>query len=239
MDHPALRSFLYAPAHRARLVEKVLGGQTGADAVIVDLEDGVPVHERPAAEQTLRSCADTGSPDLPVLCRIRAGTDARRADVALVPRWFSGVLLAEAEEPDDVQHVADTIRERGAAFDIWLLVESARGVECLSALLAAPAPITGVMLGAGDLRADLGLLDDTDHRQLDAARSRMVFAAAAGFAHVIDTPEAEIEPGEPFLLWPGTLPPDRPGRLQVDPRVPRATCRPPPVRRAEMATVGG
>ena len=200
MDDVAVRSFLYAPAHRARVVEKALRGETDAEAVIVDLEDGVPVDARAEAERTLRSCGDAGPEDPPALCRIRSGADARRADLALVASRFTGVLLAKAEEPEDVDDVADLIAERGTTLGIWLLVESARGVEQLPTLLTGPVRITGVMLGAGDLRADLGLLDDTDHRQLDAARSRTVFAAAAaGIRHIVDTPEAEIEPGEPFL----------------------------------------
>ena len=52
--------------------------------------------------------------------------------------------------------------ERG--FSLWLLIESAAGVERLGALLEGPVPVAGVMLGAGDLRADLGLLDDSDRR---------------------------------------------------------------------------
>ena len=39
-----MRSFLFAPGNRPRMLQKV--GQCGADAVILDLEDAVPISER-------------------------------------------------------------------------------------------------------------------------------------------------------------------------------------------------
>ena len=41
-----LRSFLFAPGNRPRILEKV--GHCGADAVILDLEDAVPIAEKEA-----------------------------------------------------------------------------------------------------------------------------------------------------------------------------------------------
>ena len=42
-----LRTMLFAPGNRPRLLEKV--GYCGADAVILDLEDAVPMAEKIAA----------------------------------------------------------------------------------------------------------------------------------------------------------------------------------------------
>ena len=193
------QSYLYAPAHKSPIVEKALSGRTGADAAIVDLEDGVPVDERPAAEATLRALAGAAPASIPVLCRLRAGTAARAADVQLVPSWFSGVLLAKAEDADDLLRVSEQLTVRGLTLPIWLLVESARGVENLPQLLSLDIDLRGVMLGAGDLGADLGLFDTEDHRALDYARLRMVYAARArGLSQIIDGPSAEIDPGDVF-----------------------------------------
>jgi citrate lyase subunit beta/citryl-CoA lyase len=188
-----MRSFLYVPAHRERPLAKALGGETGAHAVIVDLEDAVPASDRPAAERNLRAYAGRDPVGPPALCRIRAGREQRLADVALVPAWFAGVLLAKAETRADVETVAAAVRGMG----VWLLVESARGVESLPQLLEAG--VAGVMLGPGDLSTDLGLMSYDDPRPLEWARSRIVFAAvAAGVSHIVDGPEAEIEPTERF-----------------------------------------
>ncbi len=200
MDIAVLRSFLYVPAHREQMVAKALSGSTSADAVIVDLEDGVPLDQRDAATATLAHCAGTDRSALPVLCRIRSGRDQRAADVELIPSWFAGVLLAKAEDASDLQHVSETLASRDKPLPIWLLIESARGVESLPTLLSAAVPVAGVMLGAGDLRADLGLFDVRDERPLEYARSRIVYAAvAAGVRTIVDSPDAEIEPTERYL----------------------------------------
>jgi citrate lyase subunit beta/citryl-CoA lyase len=45
-----IRSLLFAPANRLNLVAKFPA--TGADCVVIDLEDGTPAAERPAARAT-------------------------------------------------------------------------------------------------------------------------------------------------------------------------------------------
>ena len=47
-----MRSFLFAPGNRPRMLEKV--GHCGADAVILDLEDAVPISEKEATRQAVR-----------------------------------------------------------------------------------------------------------------------------------------------------------------------------------------
>jgi citrate lyase subunit beta/citryl-CoA lyase len=193
------RTFLYAPAHRQRLLAKALGGSTSAEAVIVDLEDGVPVNERAAAESALAALSGSAASATPALCRIRAGRARRLADVAIVPSWFRGVVLAKAEDPEDLALVADAVAARGLDQDIWLLVESALGVERLPQMLSHGAPVAGIMIGEGDLRADLGLFDVADERALDHAKLRVVFAAvAAGVREIVDGPDAQIEPDDAF-----------------------------------------
>ncbi|ODU06227.1 MAG: hypothetical protein ABS81_05260 [Pseudonocardia sp. SCN 72-86] len=78
---------------------------------------------------------------------------------------------------------------------MWLLIESAAGVTQIKKLLGGATEVAGLMLGAADLAADLGLLGDP-RRQVDAARSRILYAAAAeGVPAVVDCPEVQIEAG--------------------------------------------
>ena len=193
-----MRSFLYVPAHRWRPLQKALSGATGADSVIVDLEDAVPFEARAGAEENLtRAIQNPGGP--PTLCRIRAGSEERTADLKVIPTWFDGVLLAKAQAPDDLRRVAEIVSRRGQQLGIWLLIESAQGVENLRMLLASDVPVTGVMFGAGDMRADLGLWDDDDDRLVDHVRAQIVVACVAGqVEHIVDTPEPDLEPGVRF-----------------------------------------
>lgn len=187
------RSYLYAPAHRARVLGKALGGATGAQAVIVDLEDGVPEDKRGEAEENLAAATRDHADGPAVLCRVRPGRRERAADLGLVPPWFDGVLLAKAERAEDVQQAAEALDD--GDLQLWLLIESARGVEQLPMLLGLGVPVAGVMFGAGDMRADLALPDEDDDRLLDHVRSRIVVSCvAAGVTQIVDTPDGEIEP---------------------------------------------
>jgi len=173
------------------MVAKALEGRTGADAVVVDLEDGVPSAARDEAVATMLSLYDADAA-IPVYCRIRSPLVEALEDLALVPRWFAGTVLAKAEEPAVVAAVSGASRGR----ELWLLIESARGVERLGDLLAA-ASIDGVMLGGTDLRADLGARRTDDEIELLYARGRMVsISAAHGIRNVVDTPEAAIDDPE-------------------------------------------
>ncbi|WP_432830976.1 HpcH/HpaI aldolase/citrate lyase family protein [Dactylosporangium sp. CA-092794] len=181
------------------MLDKALSAVTGADVVVIDLEDGVPADLRHEAIANLCGLdPPPGAP--PTLCRIRAGSEHRISDATILPAWVRGAVLAKAEDVDDIEVVARALRSRNPGFEVWLLIESARGVENLPAMLHAGVDIDGVLLGAGDLRADLGLFDDLDLRQIDFARSRLVYAcAAAGVPHVVDTPEAQIDPDDAFV----------------------------------------
>src|SRR3989440_10869714 len=53
---PVWRSALYGPANVPRFIEGA--HRHGADAIIVDLEDSVPLAERPAARRDLQATAE-------------------------------------------------------------------------------------------------------------------------------------------------------------------------------------
>ena len=52
-----LRTMLFAPGNRPRMLEKV--GQCGADAVILDLEDAVPIADKAATRPAVRAAVDS------------------------------------------------------------------------------------------------------------------------------------------------------------------------------------
>lgn len=191
-------SFLYVPAHKPRALEKALSGSTRASCVIVDLEDGVPVTERGNAEAALEHLTVTLPSAPPTLCRIRSGNAERLADLQRVPSWFAGVVLAKSETAQDAEAVADQIAASGRSLTLWPLIETARGVENLHEILASRVDFGGVLFGAGDLRADLGLFDEYQGA-IDYGRVRIVYAArASGVEQIIDSPEGQISPDAGF-----------------------------------------
>jgi citrate lyase subunit beta / citryl-CoA lyase len=169
------RSWLYVPGHRPERVAKAL--VSGADAVVIDLEDAVPADQKDAArDQTvtlLDERADHGA--LQVWVRINPpGTEIGRRDVAaLTGRRLDGLRIPRADDPDEVREVA----ERTGA-PLQLLLESARGLSRARELAEAHELVAGIGLGEADLAADL--LVDRDEGLTWARGAVVVAARAAG-----------------------------------------------------------
>jgi len=160
----------------------------GADAVIVDLEDSVPVAQKASARQILQ-----GLPDSPVAYYVRTNavtTSYFWDDLVAVGRSVAvGVIIPKAEDPEWVTRVdgALTVLERlqgRPEGDITLipLIESAAGVRLTFELASASTRVECVLFGGGeqgDLVADLGVEWTPEGTGLMYARSQVLLGARA------------------------------------------------------------
>ena len=180
------RSWLLVPGSVDGLVTRVEASV--ADAVVVDLEDGVAPADKERARRALVEVADAG---LRPWVRIGdAASDEWRTDVALLRGrdLVAGVVLAKVETPD---HVRRTLDAFDGALPIVALVESARGIEAALDIAEARG-VTRLAFGSGDFRRDTGAADDP--LALLYARSRLVSASrAAGLPGPIDGPTVHRE----------------------------------------------
>jgi citrate lyase subunit beta / citryl-CoA lyase len=177
MSAPALnRSWLYVPGNRLELVPKALA--SGADAVVLDLEDAVPEEEKEAAREAVAELL-SGSPAERFWVRVNdAGSERGLADLeAVAAPGLAGVRLPKCERPEDVGGVALLLAGRGISVGIHCLVESALGVERAHELAAADSAVANVSLGEADLAADLGVAETAP--VLELARARCVLASRA------------------------------------------------------------
>ncbi|MFD2683410.1 HpcH/HpaI aldolase/citrate lyase family protein [Streptomyces phyllanthi] len=170
-------TWLYVPGDRPRVVTKALA--SGADVVLVDLEDAVaPDRKEYARTATAELLAEP--PLVPVHVRVNAlSTPLAAADLtALAPLpGLSGLRLPKVTSPAEVVHVAEGFAPaEGGAIPLYALLESALGVERAYAVATSHPSLKGITLGEADLRADLGVRSDT---ALDWPRSRVVLAARA------------------------------------------------------------
>jgi citrate lyase beta subunit len=184
MDDPLRRSLLYVPASSEAMLRKA--GSRGADAVIVDLEDGV----LPGAKEDARARAerlwlelDLGGSE--VLLRVNApGTPWHEADLDVAARIRpAGVVLPKCEEPGRVAAVAARL---GAA-PLFLMVETARGVLAAAELARVPGA-AALLFGAADFRASVRASRDPEEAELALARGTLVLAARAAGVEAFDTP---------------------------------------------------
>ncbi|MEU8079999.1 CoA ester lyase [Catellatospora citrea] len=166
-----LLTWLYVPGDRPDRFAKALA--SGADAVIVDLEDAVSAGRKAYARDAVAEFL-AGPHPVPVQVRINDLTAAESAaDLAMLAQvsGVGGVRLPKVESAEQVTAVA-------AAVDAPLhcLIESAQGVEAAYTIATAHPAVASIGLGEADLRSDLGADDDT---ALLWPRGRVVVAARA------------------------------------------------------------
>ncbi|WP_330303880.1 MULTISPECIES: CoA ester lyase [unclassified Streptomyces] len=170
-------TWLYAPGDRPDVVAKAL--VSGADVVLVDLEDAVAPDRKEYARAATADLLTEPTP-VPVIVRVNA-LDGPLADAdlkALSPLpGLSGLRLPKVTSPDDVVRVAEgATPAEGGAIPLYALLETALGVEQAFAIASAHRALRGVSLGEADLRADLGVREDAG---LDWSRARVIVAARA------------------------------------------------------------
>lgn len=139
---------LFVPGHRPDRFAKAAA--SGADAVILDLEDAVPLD----AKDEARAALATYAAPVPALVRINAqGTPWHGADVAAVVALKpAAVMLPKAEDTGTLDALAAAL---GPGIPIIALIESARGLAQARTLAAHPA-VARLAFGSVDFCADLG-----------------------------------------------------------------------------------
>lgn len=157
---PALRSLLFLPATATQLMPKA--ASRGADALIIDLEDGVAPDRKAQARALVVAALDTLAPSgLPVLLRINASQDMARQDLDAVPLdRFAGVLLPKVETPAQIDWLAQAMAVRCPVLPpIAALIESPLGVLATREIAAHPA-LAALGFGAEDYASALGVAPD-------------------------------------------------------------------------------
>jgi citrate lyase subunit beta/citryl-CoA lyase len=157
-----LLTWLYVPGDRPDRFAKAVA--SGADAVILDLEDAVAANRKQYARAAVADfLADPHG--VPVYVRIATAEDLPAT------RGADGLRLPKVESPEQVRAVAALTE-----MELHPLVESAAGVEHAYAIATADPAVASIGLGEADLRSDLGVSDEA---ALAWPRGRVVVAARA------------------------------------------------------------
>ncbi|WP_238016089.1 CoA ester lyase [Dactylosporangium sp. AC04546] len=168
-----LLTSLYVPGDRPDRFAKAVA--SGADAVILDLEDAVAVPRKPYARAAVAEFL-SGSHPVPVLVRVNdldgPQADADRATLAGLADGArpAGLKVPKVESRRGLGALAAQVR-----VPLHPLIESALGVEAAHAVATHPA-VASIGLGEADLRSDLGADGD---EALAWVRGRIVVAARA------------------------------------------------------------
>jgi citrate lyase subunit beta/citryl-CoA lyase len=196
-----MRSMLFVPGNSERKLEKGLG--SGADAMIVDLEDSVALADKAAARgiATAFIQARRAETAAAIYVRVNDFTTGLTDDdlAAVMAARPDGIMLPKCTGGADVTRLSAKLRvleaenglEDGATRVVPLITETAASV--LAASTYAPEKrLAGLTWGAEDLSASVGARTarHADGRYTDVfrlARALTILAAAAADTMAIDT----------------------------------------------------
>ena len=170
-----IRAPLFVPADRPERFAKA--ATSGADAVILDLEDAVAE----GAKETARSALRSDFTDKPVIVRVNAiGSAAFEADLAAVATLRpDAIMLPKAEDVHQIGALNDVL-----PCPVIALIESARGLA-IARKIAATKGVVRLAFGSVDFCADLGCAHARE--VLLAARFELVLASRlAGISAPLD-----------------------------------------------------
>jgi citrate lyase subunit beta/citryl-CoA lyase len=205
-----MRSLLFVPAHDARKLAK--GLVSGADALIVDLEDAVPADQKPLARQMAAEFVSQHRGRLPIFVRINGldtglALDDLQAVVGVRPH---GVVLPKCGGGHDVttlsRHLAELEASAGIAVGslriLPIVTETAAAVFELGSYARTADPrLCGLFWGGEDLAADIGAAANHDAQgrytaPYQLARALTLLGATAAQVPAIDAVYTDFRDAE-------------------------------------------
>lgn len=182
MSASNVRTALFVPATRPERIAKALA--SGADRVIVDLEDAVEESLKDQARANLKDFL-AGHPEARILVRVNApGHRAHAADLEVCREHagVTGVLLPKTETLEQIRLAHATGKP------VWPIIESARGLVALPSLAAALG-VERLTFGSLDLGLDLNLRTNSEAAEQVLSQARysvLLHSCAAGLAAPLD-----------------------------------------------------
>jgi citrate lyase subunit beta/citryl-CoA lyase len=198
-----LRSMLYVPANSWRMINNCL--TEGADAVILDLEDGCPLGEKETARVFARDAMPMiREQALDAFVRVN-GLDTQMTATDLqyvVTPGLRGIMLPKTETAEDIRTLDSMIEDQerakglpGGGLCIIALIETPLGVLNVREIIQSSPRVAAVAFGAGDYSREMGagmgvtrIPPDEYFIMTLAARSALALAARASGIQAIDTP---------------------------------------------------
>ncbi|MDD5167469.1 MAG: CoA ester lyase [Syntrophales bacterium] len=189
------RSLLFVPGSNPDRVEKAFS--SSADAVIIDLEDSVPVTAKVSVRDKVADLLEERSMSKKLFIRVNGiETDFCIEDIRsmALPSVY-GIMIPKAESPDKLKMIdamlTDLEKERSipqGSINILPQIESALGIsKALEIGLSTPR-VLALTFGAADLAMDIGYEVSKTGEELLFIRSWLVLQSRLAGIYAIDSP---------------------------------------------------
>ncbi len=181
---PVWRSMLFVPVTVAKYVDRA--AERGADALILDLEDSVPLAEKPRGRALLQeAAAKVARNGADVVVRINRPWRQALQDIeAAVSPQVQALMLTKVESAEHVQMIAEVVgeieAERGmqaGATKFVALVETASGFLRMAEIARSHPRLVALSVGAEDFALSVGMLPEAEG--LFFPKQQMIIAARA------------------------------------------------------------
>jgi citrate lyase subunit beta/citryl-CoA lyase len=187
-------SFLFVPATQPERYGKALA--SGADGVIIDLEDAVGLDDKAKARELLKNTWSSISVEEKkrVIIRCNApGSSFYAADLVLAKELqVRHLMIPKTESPDHINGAAEELKN--TAF--IPMIETPLGLHHLNEIASAEQ-VLRLALGNLDMQVEMGMSCDDNETEIDTARFMLVLASKlAQIAPPLDgvTPSTDDEP---------------------------------------------
>ena len=203
-----MRSLLFTPGDSDRKLTK--GLTSGADVILIDLEDAVaPDNKAAARDMTAEFLTRDAARNAPMPLYVRINdleTEWAEDDLArIVPAKPAGIMLPKAQAHNDVvrlAHMLDKLEqsanlERGSISVLVIALETPEALLNIASFQACDPRVSGITWGSEDLATGLGAHASRDasgayRSPIELARALCLAAGSAAGVHVIDTVYADF-----------------------------------------------
>ena len=191
------RSYLFVPADKPERAVKA--AQSAADAVILELEDGVSLTNKSIARKAAgRILTEIDFGRQTVAMRLnRIATLDGLADIQALATWSRKpdlLILPKVESAGEVLIYDALLAEMDADCEYMILIESSKGFLNLASIVTTSDRIACLSFGLADLSAELGCKPTWE--VLSAYRSSLVLACGQSGVVPVDTAYLNLNDGD-------------------------------------------
>lgn len=202
-----LRSLLFVPAYNEKFIKKSLECKT--DAIIFDMEDGVPAAKRAEARVILKKYLDSGIfRGKQIIIRVNPlGTEDLPEDLKLIKDdQIMGIITPKIRDAGNIkafealmEFVENRERLKKGSLKLLPLIEKAEAVINVDSIAAASERNIALLFGGEDYLDSVSGKNDCPRHLFDMPRTLIVMAARTHGLLPIDTPFLDIKNEAAFM----------------------------------------